>query len=96
ILYLLCLPNNDKTTLVTAKNKIEKNNVQIDNNNKSNQKNPVTSLSKIVQQEYVQSNYACLIYDVNSFYISLPKTSNTKAGDLFTALTPSQPPEGCI
>jgi len=95
ILYLLCLPNYEKNMLVAAKHTIEKNAVQLDNK-KSNQKNPVTFLSKALQQEYVQTNYVGLIYVVNSSYISFPKTSNTKAGDLFPILTPSQPPEYCI
>lgn len=94
-LYLLCLPNDDKTSLITAKNNIEKNNSDV-TNNKSEKKGSYPSLTKSLQQEYIKTNFEYQLQNELSIITDLPKISNNKAGDLFTALTPSQPPEFCI
>lgn len=95
ILYLLCLPNNIKSSLVTEKNNLEKDNSQADNN-KSDKKNSTLSLSKSLQQEYLPTNNDNRVANKISFKVNIPKINNIKAGDLFTPLTPSQPPEFCI
>ena len=95
VLHLMCLANNEKTTLVATKHSIEKNTVEAANN-KSDKKYPTTSLSKSLQQEYVQNNIACLIYDDVLSLKTKQKITNTKAGNLFKVLTPSQPPENCV
>ncbi len=94
-LYLLCLPNDDKTNLITAKNNIEKNNSEA-TNNKPDKKSSFPSLTKSLQQEYVKTNFEYQLQNELSTTTDLPKISNNKAGDLFKAFTPSQPPENCI
>ncbi len=94
-LYLLCLPNNDKTILLAAKNNIEKNNLEA-TNNKSDKKGSFPSLTKSLQQEYIKTNFEYQLQNELLITTDLPKISNNKAGDLFTAITPSQPPEFCI
>lgn len=93
-LYLLCLPNNDKSKLVAAKNNIENSTIEL-NNNKSNQKNSFPALSKSLQQEYIQNNSDFNIINGSLAEITLPQATNINAGDLFTPLTASQPPERC-
>ncbi len=91
-LYLLCLPNKEKTNLVAIKNNIEKNNVDIDKN-KSNQKSPLHSITKLVQAEFLQ--------DINTFNINVVTLNihtdlNVQQTDFYTLFdptTPSQPPE---
>ena len=94
-LYLLCLPNNDKTNLITAKNNIEKNNSEA-TNKKSDKEGSFPSLTKSLQQEYIKTNFEYQLQNELSTTSDLPKISNHKSGDLFTALTPSQPPECSI
>ena len=94
-LYLLCLPNTEKTSLITTKNDIEKNN-SASANNKSDKKNSSPSLTKPLQEEYVKTSFECKIFNGLSLKAILLKRWNSKVGDLFTALTPSQPPEFCI
>jgi hypothetical protein len=94
-LYLLCLPNNNKTNLIAAKNNIEKN-ISETTNNKSNQKNPFATVAKSLQEEYISTNLEYQISNVSIAKINLPKISNCKSGNLFTPLTPTQPPEFCI
>ena len=59
-------------------------------------KNSVPSIIKSLQQEYLQTNFDYKISNEAIIKLNLPKISNSKSGDLFTALTPSQPPEFCI
>jgi hypothetical protein len=94
-LYLLCLPNSDKTNLIAVKNNIEKTNSEA-RSNKSNQQNPVPSITKSSQQEYLKVNFDYQVSNEAIVKLNLPKTRNSKSGDLFTALTPTQPPEFCI
>ncbi len=91
-LYLMCLPNDDKTNLVASKLSIEKSNFDTDKN-KSNQKNPLQSLIKSVQIEYLKSEFNTSIFDLVKIKTALPKVFNSKVGNLFTPLTPEQPPE---
>ena len=93
-LYLLCLPNNDKTNLITAKNNIEKNNSE-STTNKPDKKSSFPSVIKSLEQEYVKTNFEYQLLNELLIVTDLPKISNNKAGNLFTILTPSQPPERC-
>ena len=94
-LYMLCLPNIDKSNLVAAKNNIEKNDIEL-NQHSSNKKNPAHSITKSLQQEYLQSTKEHIFKNDPFVLLILPKIRNNKSGNLFTALTPSQPPENRI
>ncbi len=91
-LYLMCLANEYKTNLEASKLGIEKNNFDAEKN-KSNQKNPLQSIIKSVQTEYLKSEFNTSIFDLAKIQITLPKIFNSKVGNLFTPLTPAQPPE---
>lgn len=89
-LYLLCLPNKEKTSIVKAKNEFTKavNDVPA-NKQGSQQKNTLlkllTSEFKISESIIPENNYSSL----SIHYIS----RNTVLTNLFTPLTEAQPPE---
>jgi hypothetical protein len=89
-LYLLCLPDKEKTSIANVKNEFTKavNDVPA-NKQGSQQKN---SLLKLIKAEF-RINEAAV--DENSFsIISLSYFNrNTEAKNLFTPLTDAQPPE---
>jgi hypothetical protein len=93
VLYLMCLPNNEKTILAETKNTIEKNNVETGNSN-SKQKNPVQKLLKSIQIEYIQNNN---FYKLNEVVLitssTLLSNRNNALSSLYKAPTPEQPPE---
>jgi hypothetical protein len=94
VLYLMCLPNEEKVVLAETKINIEKNNAQTGNTN-SKEKNPVQKIIKSKQIEYIQN--------LNSYHLEgilLTKSStllynrNNELRSLFSPLTPEQPPKG--
>jgi len=89
-LYLLCLPNKEKTSIANAKNEFTKAVNDIPTNKQgSQQKNNVI---KLLTTEFQVNETAA---DENIFLIaSLSYFSrNTEARSLFTPLTEAQPPE---
>jgi hypothetical protein len=94
ILYLMCLPNEEKIALAVTKNNVEKNNTEAGNNN-SKQKSPVQIIKKLSQTEYIQNSFSYNVVDLVNIATTLPKVTNSKVYSLYTALTPAQPPE-CI
>jgi hypothetical protein len=91
-LYLLCLPNKEKTNLLAIKNNIEKNNVDTDKN-KSNQKSPLHSITKLVPAEYLQQINT---FNLNIVALNFSTNTNIEQTDFYTLFdptTPSQPPE---
>jgi hypothetical protein len=89
-LYLLCLPNKEKTSLVKVKNEFTKAVNDIPGNKEgSQQKN---SLVKLLTTEFRINETA---FDINNFSISSLSfvSRNSDAKDLFISLTDAQPPE---
>jgi len=89
-LYLLCLPNKEKTSITKVKNEFTKAVNDIPGNKQgSQQKN---SLVKLLTTEFRINEFAI---DINNLLIaSLSYFSrNTEAKNLFTPLTDAQPPE---
>ena len=89
-LYLLCLPNTEKTTIVKAKNEFTKavNDVPA-NNQGSQQKN---NFIKLLTAEFRISETAGNENDLSIASLSY-FSRNTEAKNLFTPLTDAQPPE---
>lgn len=89
-LYLLCLPNKEKTSIANAKNEFTKALNDIPGNKPgSQQKN---GLIKLLTTEF-QTNPTT--FDINSYSISSLSfvSRNADAKDLFIPLTDAQPPE---
>ena len=93
ILYLLCLPNEEKQTLISTKNNLEGNNVQT-SPNKSNQKNPLQNILKTSATEYLRINQFLF---ANMFIINndaqLFLLLNTNFYSQFNPQALAQPPE---
>jgi hypothetical protein len=90
ILYLLCLPNKEKTNIVKVKNEFTKAVNDIPGNKQgSQQKN---SLIKLLTTEFRVNE---ITVDINNYSISSLSfiSKNTEAKDLFIPLTDAQPPE---
>lgn len=95
VLYLMCLPNEEKIVLAETKSNIEKNNTETGNSN-SKHKSPVQKILKSIQTEYVQNHYAYKLETTLIITIStLLNNRSNKLNSLFSPLTPEQPPE-CI
>ncbi len=93
VLYLMCLPNEEKIVLAETKNNVEKNNAEAGTSN-SKQKNPVQKILKSTQIEYVQNHN---LYQLDGMLMitssTLLNNRNNKLSSLFSPLTPEQPPE---
>ena len=89
-LYLLCLPNKEKTSLAKVKNEFTKAINDIPANKQgSQQKN---GLIKLLTTEFQTNETA---FDINNYTVSSLSivSRNADAKDLFTPLTDAQPPE---
>ena len=90
-LYLLCLPNKEKTSITKAKNEFTKAVNDIPGNNQgSQQKN---DLVKLLTTEFRVNETTAI--DLNNYSISSLSfiSRNADVKDLFTPLTDAQPPE---
>ena len=89
-LYLLCLPNKEKTSIVKVKNEFTKAVNDIPGNNEGSQKK--SGLVKYLTTEFRVNETA---FDINNFSISSLSfvSRNADAKDLFAPLTDAQPPE---
>ncbi len=94
VLYLMCLPNDEKIVLAEAKNNVEKNNTETSNSN-SKHKSPVQKILKSSQTEYIQNTFSYDVVDLVNIATTLPKVTNSKVYSLYALLTPEQPPEVC-
>ena len=95
-LYLLCLQNEEKAALTTAKNNLGGTHVQTIPN-KDNQKNPSQNIIKALQTEYLQTNeflFANMFVLQNDAQLFL--LTNTNCFSQFCALTDVQPPENLV
>lgn len=89
-LYLLCLPNKEKTGIVKVKNEFTKAVNDIPGNNQGSQQK--SNFIKLLTSEFQvhQTTVNLTNYTVNSLsFIS----KNAEAKDLFIPLTDAQPPE---
>ena len=89
-LYLLCLPNKEKTSIIKVKNEFTKAVNDIPGNKEgSHQK---SGLVKLLTTEFRVNETA---FDINNFSISSLSfvSRNADAKDLFIPLTDAQPPE---
>ena len=95
-LYLMCLPNEEKAALTTAKNNLGGTHAQ-SAPNKNNQKSPLQNIIKAPQTEYLQTNQFlfanmfAIQNDAQSFLLT-----NTNCSSQFYLLTNLQPPEGLV
>ena len=89
-LYLLCLPNKEKTSIVKVKNEFTKAVNDIPENKEGSQQK--SGLVKLLTTEFRVNETA---FDINNFSISSLSfvTRNVDAKDLFIPLTDAQPPE---
>ncbi len=89
-LYLLCLPNKEKTSITKVKNEFTKAVNDIPGNKEGSQQK--SGLVKLLTTEFRINETA---FDINNYSISsLSFTSrNADAKDLFIPLTDAQPPE---
>jgi len=89
-LYLLCLPNKGKTSIVKVKNEFTKAVNDIPGNKEGSQQK--SGLVKLLTTEFRVNENA---FDINNFSISSLSfvTRNADAKDLFIPLTDAQPPE---
>ena len=89
-LYLLCLPNKEKTSIVKVKNEFTKAVNDIPGNKEGSQQK--SSLVKLLTTEFRVNETA---FDINNFSNSSLSfvSRNAVAKDLFIPLTDAQPPE---
>jgi len=89
-LYLLCLPNKEKTSIVKVKNEFTKAVNDISGNKEGSQQK--SSLIKLLTTEFRVNETA---FDINNYSISSLSfvSRNSDAKDLFIPLTDAQPPE---
>ena len=92
VLYLMCLPNEEKIALAETKSNVEKSTTETGNNN-SKQKSPVQIIKKLSQTEYIQNSFSYDVVDLVNIATTLPKVTNSKVYSLYAALTLEQPPE---
>lgn len=89
-LYLLCLPNKDKTSIVRVKNEFTKAVNDVPGNKQGAQEK--SNLIKLLTTEFKVND--TWINERNISSLSLQFISrNTAVADLFTPLTDTQPPE---
>lgn len=92
-LYLLCLPNQEKTSLAEVKNEFTKAVNDIPSNNQgSQQKN---NFIKLLITEFKVNDSWVNEKDISSLSLQFINR-NTAVADLFTPLTDTQPPEAQI
>ena len=89
-LYLMCLPNKEKTSIANAKNEFTKAVNDIPANNQGSQQK--SGLAKLLTVEFQVNETA---FPVNNYSISSLSfvSRNADVKDLFIALTDAQPPE---
>ena len=89
-LYLLCLPNKEKTSIVKVKNEFTKAVNDIPGNKEGSQQK--SGLVKLLTTEFRVNETA---FDINNYSISSLSfvSRNADAKDLFIPLTDAQPPE---
>jgi hypothetical protein len=89
-LYLLCLPNKEKTNVVKVKNEFTKAVNDIPGNKQGSQEK--SSLIKLLTSEFRVNETG---FDINNYSISSLSfvSRNADAKDLFIPLTDGQPPE---
>jgi hypothetical protein len=89
-LYLLCLPNKEKTSIAKVKNEFTKAINDIPGNKEGSQQK--SSLIKLLTTEFRVNETA---FDINNYSISSLSfvSRNSDAKDLFIPLTDAQPPE---
>jgi len=89
-LYLLCLPNKEKTSIVKEKNEFTKAVNDIPGNKEGSQQK--SGLVKLLTTEFRENETA---FDINDYSISSLSfvSRNADAKDLFNPLTDAQPPE---
>ena len=89
-LYLLCLPNKEKTSIVKVKNEFTKAVNDIPGNKEGSQQK--SGLIKLLTTEFRVNETA---FDINNYSISSLSfvSRNADAKDLFIPLTDAQPPE---
>ncbi len=89
-LYLLCLPNKEKTNIVKVKNEFTKAVNDIPGTKEGSQQK--SSLVKLLTTEFRVNETA---FDINNYSISSLSfiSRNADAKDLFIPLTDAQPPE---
>ena len=89
-LYLLCLPNKEKTSIVKEKNEFTKAVNDIPGNKEGSQQK--SSLAKLLTTEFREDETA---FNINNYFISSLSfvSRNADAKDLFIPLTDTQPPE---
>jgi hypothetical protein len=89
-LYLLCLPNKDKTSIVKVKNEFTKAVNDIPGNKEGSQQK--SGLIKLLTTEFRVNETA---FDINNYSISSLSfiSRNADAKDLFIPLTDTQPPK---
>jgi hypothetical protein len=92
VMYLMCLPNEEKIILAETKSNVEKNNAETGNST-SKHKSPVQKILKSIQTEYIQNTFFYDVVDLVNIATTLPKVANSKVYSLYAALTPEQPPE---
>jgi len=89
-LYLLCLPNKEKTSLIKVKNEFTKAVNDVPGNNEGSQQK--SGFIKLLTAEFRVNETA---FDINNYSISSLSfvSRNADAKDLFIPLTDAQPPE---
>ena len=89
-LYLLCLPNKEKTSIVKEKNEFTKAVNDIPGSKEGSQQK--SSLAKLLTTEFREDETA---FNINNYFISSLSfvSRNADAKDLFIPLTDAQPPE---
>lgn len=92
-LYLLCLPNKEKSSIAKAKNEFTKAVNDIAGNKQGNQqKNDLIKLLTTEFRNYDVAGADLVLLSTATTFIS----RNTEAKDLFTPLTEGQPPESLL
>ena len=89
-LYLLCLPNKEKTSILKVKNEFTKAVNDIPGNKQDSQEK--SGLIKLLTTEFRVNE---TVFDINDYSISSLSfvSRNADAKDLFIPLTDAQPPE---
>ncbi len=95
VMYLLCLPNEDKVALSATKKQIDLQNIQGKDSN-TEQKIPLQIHVKQIQTEYIQNIILYNGVDLANITNTIPSIKSSKLHSLFTALTPEQPPEPSV
>ena len=95
VMYLLCLPNEDKVALSATKKQIDLQNT-LGKDSNTEQKIPLQKHVKQIQTEYIQIMFLYNGVDLANITTTSPSIKNSKLHSLFTALTPELPPEPSV